>query len=396
MTRRSVHLAVAAAVAIVWACTTQDPGSGTKMVPGGEVVGEVLESVAHEAIAPSFAAFAIAASDLETATAALAAAPDDPDAIAVARAAFGAAAQTWQIVEVMQLGPAGSSAVAIGGADLRDEVYSWPAVNTCRVDQELVLGEYGAPDFTETRLVNAYGLDALEYLLFVESPDNTCAPQLPINQGEWAALGDEEVTRRRAAYAAAIASAVAAVGKELADAWNGDFAEHLADPTAPGSPYGSEAAAMDELLRAMFYIDKVLKDQKLARPAGILDCSTATCPETVESPWSATSKEHVLANLEGFRRIFVGGIDADAATGFDDLLAAIGEEAFAEEILTDIEAAVAAVEAIDGSFQEALAADESALDAAHVAVRNLTDALKGHVSTVLMLTIPAEAAGDAD
>ena len=34
-----------------------------------------------------------------------------------------------------QLGPA-ASALTTGGEGLRDEVYSWPTVNPCRVDQE--------------------------------------------------------------------------------------------------------------------------------------------------------------------------------------------------------------------------------------------------------------------
>ena len=59
-------------------------------------------------------------------------------------------------------------------------------------------------------------------------------------------------------------------------------------------------------------------------------------------------------------------------------------------------AVIETVGAVEGSFADALAADPSSLDASHEAVRKITDALKGDFATVLMLTIPSEAAGDAD
>ena len=39
----------------------------------------------------------------------------------------------------MQLGPAGSSLSAVAGADIRDEIYSWPTINPCRIDAVLHL-----------------------------------------------------------------------------------------------------------------------------------------------------------------------------------------------------------------------------------------------------------------
>jgi len=68
----------------------------------------------------------------------------------------------------------------------------------------------------------------------------------------------------------------------------------------------------------------------------------------------------------------------------------------ATKMTADIEAALAAVAAVEASFAEALAADPLALDASHAAIREITDSLKGDFATILMLTVPSEAAGDAD
>ncbi|MGH1343071.1 MAG: imelysin family protein [Nannocystales bacterium] len=425
MTRRSLHLTLAATAMVVWACA--DPGgettagSSTGAADASETEGgtpasesgsqgstdgagvtaeDVLISLADNVFAPTHAAFSEAADALSSAAATHAQAVADGGDVATSReaveVAFGDLAVALQHVELLQLGPAAGSS-GIEGEFLRDELYSWPAVNTCRIDQELVVGEYGAADFTDTRLVNVYGFDALEYLLFSGSPDNTCPPQLPINgSGEWDALGEAEVEVRRAAYAAGVASAMATVADDLESTWaeGGAWHGYLSDPSS--GPLESTSAAMDEVLRAMFYIDKSLKDIKLARPAGIKDCSADVCLDEVESLWAGLSKEQAVANLAAFRQLMWAGPSADEGVGFDDLLSAVGEGALGEEMLADTTAAIDALEAVEGTFVDALTADAAALDASHAAVVELTDDLKGDFPIVLMLNVPSEAAGDAD
>ena len=78
----------------------------------------------------------------------------------------------WQQLELLQVGPAGLMGTVAGGDSLRDAIYSWPTVNTCRVDQESARRGFlnlGAA------LVNVRGLDALEHLLFTTSADHTCS-----------------------------------------------------------------------------------------------------------------------------------------------------------------------------------------------------------------------------
>lgn len=406
MTRRSLHLTLAAAVLVVWACN--DPGSTGESSEGtpelDAIAGEVLVSLADNVFAPTHARLSERADVLSSAAATHAAAvaaagaegADTEASRQALEAAYADAARALEAVELLQLGPAAGSS-GVEGEFLRDELYSWPAVNTCRIDQELVAGEYDAADFTETRLVNVYGFDALEYVLFGDSVDNTCPPQLPINvNGDWTALGEAEVQVRRAAYAAVVASAIAGVADELEATWaeGGTWHGYLSDPNS--GPLGSTSAAMDEVLRAMFYIDTSVKDAKLAQPAGIKDCSAEVCLDAVESVWAGLSKEHAVANLEAFRELFWAGPSADEGIGFDDWLGEVGEGALADEMLADTAAAIAALQAVEGSFVEALTDRGDALDASHAAVVELTDDLKGDFPTVLMLNIPTEAAGDAD
>lgn len=319
-----------------------------------------------------------------------------------ARSAWRAAMATWQELEPMQVGPAGVSTVTTRGEGLRDEIYSWPVVNPCRVDQEVVSKNYANANFFQTALVNVYGLDAIEYLLFAEGDQNACAPQAAINaDGSWAALGADERAKRRAEYAAAAAAHVVTMAKRLQDAWDpakGNFVAQLSKAGGAGSEVKSVQDAVDQVFAAMFFVDLTTKDQKLAAPAALDGkCAGTVCPEKLESRFAKFSKEEVAANLRGLRRLLTGGAPADTARiGFDDWLVALGAGAFASQLVGDLDAAIVAVEAVPGTFDESLARGPAELKAAHAAVKKVTDAMKSTLVTTLSLKVPQEGAADND
>jgi predicted lipoprotein len=377
----------------------------------------LLSSVGANVILPAYRSFKMTAEALHAATGvyAEAVAAGDPGAAAkldTARAAWRAAMAAWQRAEVVQIGPAAPAGSKTGGQGLRDEIYSWPTVNTCRVDQEVAKGQYAQADFFKNNLVNVYGLAALEYLLFNQAPGSTCPPQVQAQaQAEvrWDALSAVQKTQKRADYAHAVGGNIAARARQLASAWEpaeGNFLGQLAGAGSQGSAYKTVQAALDELLAALFYIDLLTKDQKLAVPAGLLASSSwpscgqaVVCPSAVESRWARHSKENVIANLEGFQRVFLGGDGAEAAPGFDDDLATLGAGELAAQMTADIAAAIAAAHAIGGNtgtLSDALAQDLPSVKAAHAAIKKITDQLKGEFATALHLMIPKEGRGDSD
>ncbi|TPV93121.1 MAG: hypothetical protein B7733_22165 [Myxococcales bacterium FL481] len=365
----------------------------------------MLVSLVNHVLQPAHQSFVTACQELvatteHAANATAQATPDAPAALEAARQAWRTAAAAWQRIEMMQIGPAASSISDSGGADLRDEVYSWPTVNTCRVDQEIVTRSYLEPDFAQSQLVNVYGLDAAEYLLFHDDPGNTCPPQIPINDGTWAALGDAEIAARRAAYAASVSRDLLARAQQLHAAWDpagGGFAAAFIDPGQGASPYQNVGEVFNGVFRAMFYLDLVTKDQKLARPTGLDGtCPTASCPERVESRWAHASREHLLANLAAFEALYYGADTPAAGIGFDDFLVHVGAPAIATDLTVAIDAAQARMQNGAGTLAEAVAQDNETVKADHAAVKAITDILKGPFHVALNLTIPEEGAGDSD
>lgn len=359
----------------------------------------VLEGVGPRVIVPALDEVEPLVDTLADATAALrdtlAAEEDAEAARTAARQAFANAMVGWQKIEVLQLGPA-ASADHPAGEGIRDEVYSWPTVNPCRVDQEIVAAEWDQADFFETRLVNAYGLDAIEYLLYADAT-NACPSQVDINaDGTWDTLSEDEIDLRRATFAAALAVKATEHIDTLQTRWDpagGDLGGQLASAGEEGSPWASPRDALDDVYQALFYLEEATKDGKVGLPAGILDeCAATTCPEDTELLRSGLSREAIAANLDGFETLFRGG-DGE---GLDDLLIAVGHGDIDTAVTADLTEARAALAALETPLDQAVVDDAEGVQRLYDALKAIADDLKGDIATVLVLEIPEESAGDAD
>jgi predicted lipoprotein len=375
------------------------PSSGAGPGGGAAVTRAGVLAAVGTCAAALYKDFAAAAQELDAAAQAAASAPS-VETRETARAAWKKAVGLWQQAELVRVGPAGP-ATQPEGENLRDFVVSWPLVSRCLVEQTIVAKAYESATFPQTALINVRGLNAGEYLLFYEGTDNACSASATINtSGSWAALGPAELAGRKAAYAAVVSADVAAKARALADAWdpaNGAFGARLASAGESGSPFGSAQAALNAVSDGMFYLEREVKDLKLGRPLGLVECSTPTCPEAVESQYARIGRDHIRNNLVGFRRIFAGCEEQGGQVGFDDLLAAMGAEPLATRMSGDIDAAIEAADALAGpDIVSALEEDREGLEQLHASIKNVTDALKTEFVSVLDLEIPKVVEGDND
>ncbi|MDC0711367.1 imelysin family protein [Stigmatella sp. ncwal1] len=382
------------------ACKEENkPGPGDGGTGGAaETTRGALLSAAGSCVLTSAQDFQRTAAGLESAVAAFAASPEEGTRQA-ARTAFHGAMDSWQVSEVFQLGPAAPRSVA-GGAELRDNIYSWPLVSRCAIEEQIVSKSYETPGFPSS-LVSRRGLYALEYLLFYAGADTACPPTSPIVAGgTWSALSTEEREARKRAYAVVVAADVRRRADLLVEAWaadKGNFLRTLETAGSGNSVYPTSQGALNALSDALFYVEREVKDMKLARPLALRDCDSNTCPELLESQFAGRSKANVRANLVGFRRL-VEGCGADySGTGFDDLLIAVGSEPLAVALRERVPAAQAALEAVDEpDLREALAQDKASVRALYDAVKGVTDLLKVDLVTVLDLELPSSVEGDND
>lgn len=368
------------------------PGKGTKEQLATRA--ELLEASGQCALS-SARAFGVT---LETLAQAIAAWEAQPDATtrAAAQEVFGAAMLEWEHDEVMQFGPAARRS-APGGRDLRDQLYSWPLVSRCAVEEQLVSQGYAAADFGTT-LITRRGLDALEYLLFYEGEDTVCTSST--HRAAWDALSSAEKGARKLAYARVLVTDLQTRADELVQAWDpaaGNFLATLTGAAEGNEVYGSTQAALNAVSDALFYVELELKDMKLAKPLGLRECETGTCPELLEFRFAPLSKAAVRANLLGYRRLTEGCAADYTGLGFDDLLEAHGASELSTRMKERMTAALAAIDAIEEEdLADALASDLPSVRAMYDAVKGVTDILKIELVTVLDLELPQTVEGDND
>lgn len=332
----------------------------------------------------AYGRFQTEADALVTATEAYAAAPGDATRDA-AREAWVRAMDIWQEIELMRFGPLAAFDVA-GGMNLRAPIYSWPDVNRCLIEEQLVSKAYEGAAFGASASTSTRGLAAIEYLLFHVGDDNACPPTSAINMaGTWTALTADELGQRKADYARVAAKDVAAKARELTTAWgSGGFSTQLTTAGLGATLFATQQAALSAVADAVFHLDTETKDQRLAAP---LDGKGP-----FESPFAGLSKRHVRDNVVG-ARVLLEGCAAGNQLGFDDLLESAGAESLAAEMRRDLDAALAAIDAVPG--EDLAAADPAAARNILAAIKELTDFLKMEFTTTLQITA-SRVEGDHD
>ena len=182
--------------------------------------------------------------------------------------------------------PPGASRLP-GGQDFRDK--STPGRSPAAARSRRRSSRATTTDATfATTLVNRRGLDALEYLLFYEGADTACTGASAIvGLGRAGASG----TPRKRAYAAAAPPEVRDARGDADTAWDREGASSTPATAGPGNAiFATTQAALNAVSDAIFYIETEVKDMKLARPLGLRDCATATCPELLESQFAGARR----------------------------------------------------------------------------------------------------------
>lgn len=390
------------------AAAVNNPGSQQPTPDPAFDVPAMLVSLADGVLIPNYtaaaastAALADAAGPLATYCGAIGGA-DEASALAAARNAWQTTMADVQTIESHALGP-----VLDNGEALRNRIHSYAAdtISTCGIDQAAVL--VGGDGFdVASRSINQRGMGAIEYLLFNENPDHTCAPQVPTTQG-WNALPEAGRREARCALARDIADDVAGAAETVLERWEtGGYRATFINA-------GDAGNTLQAVTDALFHIESESKDKKLSVPLGLIsDCSQRTCPESIEAPFSETSLAHIRTNTESFLTLFNGG----EGSGFDDLIIDRGFPDVAARFQANAEAVIAAIDANTQSLAAQVAAIDTAAaeaacmnaaanpdsttgaDACVVAglLKRITDDLKIDFVTIVEVAIPGRVQSDND
>lgn len=284
--------------------------------------------------------------------------------------------------------------------DLGVQVYSWPLSSACQIDIKLADNELDL-----SLAVDRRGIDALDYLLFTpENASHTCPttitqanPQLEA----FDALESSEKAARRCTMIRAITTDVVNNTNSLSNTWAVDGGNYV--ETFVSLP--NQTQTLNLVSDALFYIEKVVKENKLDAPLGggitntIAVCGLGNlCPQAVESPVSRLSKQNLIANLEAFRFVFLSGSDTQGLnTGFDAWLKQVGNEALATSMLANIEAAMQILDSLPGSLYDAISADTQTISTLlNGPMQSISSQLKFEFIAAIGLRLPRGTESDTD
>ena len=325
-------------------------------------------------------------------------ADDVTAALGTAQNSWRASMNQWQQIELMQFAP-----LINEDGILRDRIYSWPVVSSCGVDLDIVSFEVGningAPFEIALRTPARKGLDALEYLLFNSNLDHSCVGTT-FPEG-WNGRTDPSRKIARCQFAAEVATDINANADILLSEWSGTngFASVLKTAGSVGNQFETEHQAVNHISDAMFYIDSITKDGKLATPLGLFAnvCGAEPCPEAVESPYANNSLNNILNNLLSLQKLYSGDLGSNnQGVGFDDFLNDVGDNDTAQAMTTAINEAIASINAYQGTLANTLADSPDQVEASHQDVKDITDIMKSDYINSLALELPATSAGDND
>jgi predicted lipoprotein len=374
------------------ACGSES-GTPGESAPSGFDRKALLARAADGFLVPTYQQFATAAAALDDAITAHCEALG-AGSLAAAQEAWRSAIDGWERADAMLVGPA-----AMDERALRDRVYAWPLASTCGVDEDTAAywsapGEYDP----SLRLNNVRSLAAIEYLLFVTATEHTC----PLAVDGWDQLG-ADLPAARCGLAAALAGDVRAQAEALWSAWDpagGDYGRQLTEAGTSASEIESEREAVNHVSDGLFYVDRMVKDMKLAEAAGIADNACGAVEEPCEREVEHRHADHATAairiNLIATRDAFTGDHGGEEGPGFDDDLRSVDAGSLADDMVAKLDAAIAAADQLPDSFLEALASDYAQVVATHSATKAFTDDLKSQFLTVLGLDVPDDAAADND
>jgi len=304
----------------------------------------------------------------------------------------------WQLAEVMQIGP-----LTTNSSTLRNNIYSWPVISHCGIDQDIVFFQNGLINTTPyeitQRTSTRRGLDAAQYLLFNTTLEHSCTTERDI-LATWPTLSDTQKRVARCEFAVEVATDITASAQSLNDQWE-NYSTTLKNAGELNNDFSDVHDGVNAVTDALFYIDNLVKDTKIGIPLGLFtnDCGGvgSICIENVESALSDQSISHLIQNLTAFKQLFTGqGVDENNTIGFDDYLINVNDKATSDNIIASTQQAIDDLTAYQVSLSERLTNDTAAVETTHSNVKAITDQMKTDFINSLALQLPSTAAGDND
>ncbi len=364
MSRRGVLFACFVSLLAVGACKDKEVVSSDEVFDRSTLLVQVSDAL----LLPAFDSLATSAEELRNSVEHFSKTAKAEDLL-IAQVAWFKAFRHFQATRMFNFGPSETSLLG----DHNENLGTWP-IDTAEVESRIESADTKMQDFRrDTR-----GFGALEYLLF--------EPQVLVHfQGPLAAL--------RFSYLNELAKDIRQWSARLKNDWL------VYSPSFKHDVGKSAGSSTSELYNHWIQSYELLKNYKVALPAGLQVGQTAAAPNLVESPFAHASMQSIKWQLMKLEAIWYGiGIDGKEGIGFDDYLQkATGGEALRNEIIAQWAAIHKVLYPIDDTVKlsELVVNDPAKAEAIFTELQKMTRFIKGDMSSILGIAI-TYSSGDGD
>lgn len=329
-------------------CSNNDDTTET-VDPNAGIFTNVLTDLSVDVITETYNSLNSNAAILETAVSNLTI--GDENALDAVKIAWQNTRAPWEKSEGFLYGP-----VDTDGID--PAIDSWP-VDVNAIDNILS----SSNQITSTLLESnneARGFHTIEY--FVWGLDGTKLAS--------------DLTTREIEYLVAATQNLKSQTQELYFGWlasEGDFANNFINAGKTGSIYTSQKGALEEIVEGLVIIADEVANGKIEEPLN--GNNGGAKPEAEESRFSNNSKLDFANNIRSIQNIYLGDYNGNNGNGISNVVA-LTNTTLDTEIKTAISNAILAIEAISGTFTDAIVNDRIAVQNAQTKVSELLTALE--------------------
>lgn len=318
---------------------------------------EILSNIGNEVIVRTYEDVKNKVIDLQTAITTLQASPDSTH-LAQARFAWVQARTPWESSEAFLFGP-------VEQENIDPSIDSWPVNET---DMATIINSSTAitAAYLATQESNLHGFHTVEFFLWGTNGSKQAA----------------DLTARELEYLGACAELLVLDAGHLYDAWsssNGNYVANLvnAGDKKSNSIYDTQKDALLDLTFGLITIADELANAKIEEPLSTLN------PLYEESRFSDNTSNDFSNNLRSINNIYNGTYNGfGSENGISDIIERT-DAALDEQVKAEINAALAAIGDIPGTFTQALLSDPTPIAELQSKVRQLLTTLEDEVLPII-------------
>ena len=349
--RANILLLLVVAITAFYSCGKKDDPTDPPATSNDAFKTAMLTNYADRVIIPAYSELSGNLATLETQLNAFLENPTSATLEAV-RPAYKAAYLSYQATAAAYFGPA--SALLYN-----NYLNTFPAAPT-KIEQAIVAGNYNF----ELPVVNdsIQGFPALDYLLF--------APAAVVKFS-----GPQATARKK--YVRDVLTRMKSLTANTLGQWNGTYKTTFVNSLK--TDVGSSIAF---LVNQFAYEMDRMKGPRIGWPFGKLS-NNIVFADKCEGYYSGLTRELAVANLTSLKNYFAGG----QGDGIADYLILLKKDALAQQVLTQFDVAIQAIDAIPQPMAESFSKNPTQVDEAYRQVQKLLTLIKTDVASATSVQI---------